>query len=293
MDLSVFFKLFDAQVKPMLLYASEVWGITQYKVIEAVHLFACKKLLNVSPRTPNTMVYGETGRYPLYIDSTIRAIGYWFRLQDMDLIRIPKQAFVSSQNRINFCADGLSNWAKSVKNCFDIYGFSEVWLNGGVGNAKVFMKVFRQRMVDCYQQDWTSKLNSSERFQTYRSFKSLLQPEQYLTDITINKFRVSMIKFRLGISDLRVNNRYRETVMTCPFCDHVENEMHFLIHCETYSQIRNKYIFRHRQFNSNHPLQLKCLLENENTTILRDVAMYIYYAFKKREELTQLRLLEQ
>ena len=77
-------------------------------------------------------------------------------------------------------------------------------INGGVGEAKHF----RQRMVDCYQQDWTSKLNSSERFQTYHSFKSLLQPEQYLTVVTINKFRANnMVKLRLGINDLKVNNK--------------------------------------------------------------------------------------
>ena len=35
-------------------YASEIWGMTQYKVIEAVHLFARKKLLNVRPRTSKT-----------------------------------------------------------------------------------------------------------------------------------------------------------------------------------------------------------------------------------------------
>ena len=64
---AIFLKLFDVQVKPMLLYGSEVWGLCSHKPIEMVHTFALKKLLNVSPRTPNDMVYGETGRYPLYI----------------------------------------------------------------------------------------------------------------------------------------------------------------------------------------------------------------------------------
>jgi hypothetical protein len=34
LNLSFFFKLFDAQVKPMLLYASEVWGTSQFSVVE-------------------------------------------------------------------------------------------------------------------------------------------------------------------------------------------------------------------------------------------------------------------
>ena len=48
---SIFFKLFDAQVQPMLSYGAEVWGL-----IERIHLLALKRLLNISFRTPNIMV---------------------------------------------------------------------------------------------------------------------------------------------------------------------------------------------------------------------------------------------
>ena len=79
-DSSLFFKLFDCQVKPMLLYASDIWGTTNIHVIETAHLFACKRLLNVSDKTPSNMIYGETGRYQLLIDSTIRSLRYWLKI---------------------------------------------------------------------------------------------------------------------------------------------------------------------------------------------------------------------
>ena len=60
----------------MLLYACEVWGISRPANIETAHLFACQRLLSVSDKTPNHMVVGETGRYPLYIDSTISSLRY-------------------------------------------------------------------------------------------------------------------------------------------------------------------------------------------------------------------------
>ena len=100
MDSTVFFKLFDAQVKPLLLYAAEIWGFTRFHSIESPHLFACKRFLNVSPKTPNAMVYGELGRYPLYIDSTLRALKYWFKLQSFFLVRIPRQAYEMDKNRL-------------------------------------------------------------------------------------------------------------------------------------------------------------------------------------------------
>ena len=64
---TIFLKMFDDQMKPMLLNDSEIWGLKEYRSVEMVHTFALKKLLNVSPRTPKDMVYGETGRFPLYI----------------------------------------------------------------------------------------------------------------------------------------------------------------------------------------------------------------------------------
>ena len=89
----LFFKLFDAQIRPILLYGSELWGLYKQVEIESVHLFALKKLLNVSPKTPNDMVYGETGRHPLYVFSYASCIKYWLRLTRMDNTRLPRMAY--------------------------------------------------------------------------------------------------------------------------------------------------------------------------------------------------------
>ena len=51
--------MFDAQIKPMLLYGLEILGLKECKSVEKVHTFVLKKLLNVSPRTPNDMAYGD------------------------------------------------------------------------------------------------------------------------------------------------------------------------------------------------------------------------------------------
>lgn len=85
-DPSIFFKLFDAQVKPMLLYSAKIWGMSRFQTIESPHLFACKRLLQVSPKSPNLMAYGELGRYPLFVDCILKAIRYWFKLQKNESI---------------------------------------------------------------------------------------------------------------------------------------------------------------------------------------------------------------
>ena len=43
-----FLKMFDAQIKPMLLYGSEICGLKEYKSVEKVQTFALKKCSNVS-----------------------------------------------------------------------------------------------------------------------------------------------------------------------------------------------------------------------------------------------------
>jgi hypothetical protein len=133
-DLCMFFKLFDAQVKPMILYASEIWGYLHLHAIETVHMFACKRFLNVNIKTPNIMVYGDLGRFPLYIDSTLYVVRYWFKLQKMALDRIPKQVYIMLLNRFQGRDRDTSerhNWAYAVKRCFDTHGFSHVWIHGG------------------------------------------------------------------------------------------------------------------------------------------------------------------
>ena len=76
---NVFFKLFDAQV-PVLMYGSETWGTHQLGDIEKVHMFACKRFLNTGMKTPNKMVLGDLGRYPMYTTYAVQCIKYWFRI---------------------------------------------------------------------------------------------------------------------------------------------------------------------------------------------------------------------
>ena len=45
-DWGVFSKIFDAQIQPALLYASEMWGTGRVETVKKVHLFAIKRFLN-------------------------------------------------------------------------------------------------------------------------------------------------------------------------------------------------------------------------------------------------------
>jgi len=96
------------------------------------------------------------------------------------------------------------------------------------------------------------------------------------------KFRNVFIKFRLGIIDLKINKRYQVVSRICPFCENTENELHFLLYCTKYQELREKYILKY--YKNVHVSPLVFLLQNESLFVTRSVAMYIYYAMKLREE---------
>ena len=72
--------MFDSLVAPILLYGSEVWGVGKNDNIEKVHLQFLKRILGVRVTTPNCLVYGELGRYPLNINIKCRMLCFWSRL---------------------------------------------------------------------------------------------------------------------------------------------------------------------------------------------------------------------
>ena len=96
--------------------------MARFDRVERIQLFALKRLLGVSKKTPNCLVYGETGRHPWFIDSRVRAVGYWLRLLKMDEDRIPRQAYTkeldSNKKKLN--------WAKEIKNILNRAGFGYI-----------------------------------------------------------------------------------------------------------------------------------------------------------------------
>ena len=44
-------------------------------------------------RTPNDLVYGETNRYPLFVNSAVRCVRYWLKLTRMEASKLPSKAY--------------------------------------------------------------------------------------------------------------------------------------------------------------------------------------------------------
>ena len=176
------------------------------------------------------------------------------------------------------------SWACDVRNTLSKYGFRFVWDNQGVQNINGFLKVYKQRLVECFRQDWHGHLESSDRFTVYRIFKLDHSPEPYFACVPSNGLRKLLIRFRLGISDLLIHKtRYQANGARtdCPLCKYPsDNEMHFLFQCEYFADLREKYIPNKYCIFPCHAKLSSLMTDKDN---MNNLALYIFHCMKRRK----------
>ena len=279
MTFETYFKIFDAKVQPILLYSSEVWGLRRLENIEKVHLGACKRFLGVPIRTPNKMIYSELCRFPLYVNSYTNCLRYWFKLLEMEINRLPKKAY---QMLLNLDRDGKCCWASSVREILCETGFSFVWLQQGVGDVRCFLQLFKERLIDMFIQEWSGSLRDKERYENYRSFKTVFEKEKYIAGINVYCFRVAVSQIRLGVLPLNNNlKRFSDlpTDRNCICCTtKIEDEHHFLFECKLYHDLREKFLKK-----SVH-LPIHRLLAARDETHTYNLSKFVFHAISLRKQ---------
>jgi hypothetical protein len=95
--------------------------------------------------------------------------------------------------------------------------------------------------------------------------------------------------FRAGSHELEIERgRYRHTPREerlCSLCDKnaIENEFHFLLCCEFYTDIRISYIpSKYYTIPSLHKFNI--LMTSKHEPTIKAIATFLYYAFKRRQQ---------
>ena len=287
-SLEIFLKIFDSKIQPIMLYGAELWGLDKAaNLCEKVHLFGLKRFLDVDRRTPNDFVYGETNRYPITINSTIKCIRYWFKLLAMNADRLPHKAYTTLYN---LDERGKKNWVSNIKLCLFEYGFGHVWINQGVGSIPMFINAFRLRLVDCTWQNWEHHIRSSERFKTYSLFNCVnFSVKSYLTLNLSRAVRQITAKFRFGVSDICLHrfryNKQDGNNLLCPLCKKdKEDELHFVLVCPALQSLRERYIPA-KFYRDPCLFRLFILMSSDNESLVKRLSLYLYKAFKLRSTL--------
>ena len=119
---------------------------------------------------------------------------------------------------------------------------------------------------------------SSTRFSIYRQFKHCFEREYYVDVIWINSYRNALAQFRMGVSQINTH-KYRYSKLpeeiNCPFCENThESEIHFLLHCPVYRNVRTRYLVNYNRNISDQ--------EHKTQESILGMAKFLFFALQLR-----------
>ena len=225
--------LFDALVRPVLSYCCEIWVILGGKgalqCLEQVYIQFLRQLLGVPSRTSSKLVYAEFGTLPLKHGWLQQCLRYLSRLQQMSEHRLCKVAFQADMRL------GLG-WFAGLKDVLREY---DIRIPRSLGELDLVTSC--RTLKDTFILRGMTAEPHNHLQSTYFSFKSEYRCEPYITQSKSQAVRSTIARFRTGCHDwLQVGmGRYRQVdheERRCPSCpDCVEDEMHAIFHCPSYS----------------------------------------------------------
>ena len=269
-------KLFDQTVVPILLYGCEVYGFETIYSIEKNHLDFLKSILKLKKSTPNVMVYGEFGRYPLEVMIKTRMIKFWCKLLSGKNTKI--SCIMYKLMHYMYKKDIYKNkWISKTKNSIQDMGLN--WLNNDVQNIEAFCKSVTTRLQCQFVQNWNNDIYNSQKCLNYRLFKTTFTFENYITELSL-KSVITLAKFRTTNHKLPIEKgRWENTARNQRFCNlcninALGDEYHVLLECDFFKVQRQLYIPKYYWKHCN-TLKFASLLSNNRTKLLKKVSEFI------------------
>ena len=196
-DINNFMYIFDHTVKPVLLYSSEILGMFNIKsskkhsgkddvfeqiynllLAEKTNLTMCRYLLGVNKKTCKLALYGELGRYPLYINIIMNMIKYWLRLyQNTGEDSLLHEALAENIGMVN---NNQDCWLSCIENIFNECSLSHLYRNPRSIKNKNLLAI-KKFLETKFEKSWSQKLSNSEKLRTYRKFKNIFKFEKIFT----------------------------------------------------------------------------------------------------------------
>ena len=213
--------------------------------------FECQKL------TPNCILYGELGRYPITIQIKSRMVGFWQRIvnEKQDKIAHRLYKILLTMHEGDFFR---SKWLLSVKNGLILSGNQharDLQANVPLGLAKLV----EMKLIENFKQERGDTVSHSSKCINNRIFKTELEFEQYF-NLLPNDLATAVCHFRslnhkLPIEYGRLWGVERDD-RTCELCflNKLGDEFHYLFECSYFKDQRRKYLPRDL---SRHPNTFK------------------------------------
>ena len=221
------FKLFDAQIVPVLLYGSELWACFNCPNVEKVHIYACKRIRGISSQRPNHMIYSELGRHHLSVLASTRCVKYWLRLNKISSSRHMKMVYNMWKS---MAGEGKENWASVVEDLLCTNNFASAWGMDQCETKHVSWLNSSSVLQTVSFKTWHFRMVTSERYELYRTVKSALEKEKISGhDIQpANKENLHKVQARdQPDTNAQASVGENAVMLRCPLCNgETENEVH-------------------------------------------------------------------
>ena len=186
----------------------------------------------------------------------LEACRMYFKLENITEQRLVKKVFQWSSTH------GMS-WERRFRSFIDNIGLQHL-LDRSDMSLKSKLKCVKEKLNVIDSDTWKSKLwndvsqENGNKLRTYRLYKTDLIAENYVKLNMERSHRRILAKFRSGSLPLQVETgRYKKPKVPlenriCKFCSDntVEDEMHFLISCDFYSDLRRPLFDKARSCNT-------------------------------------------
>jgi len=260
-------------------YAAEVWGYSDYTCSNKVTERAMRAFLGVHRFTPLAFLYGDMMWLKPRYRRWLSMLRFWNRLISMDDNRIAKHIFLWDYNICN------NNWSYELKNIFN-----ELHLDHFENLSLCNIEMAKASIWEKMQQDWLNDVYATPKLRTYKLYKTELAVKNYVSMNLNRQERSVAAQFRSGILPLRVETgRFRGEAVEerlCTFCKQnvVEDEMHFLFHCDCYIDLKDNLnqIMHENHLDNKTEIEIVNFLFQNNP---RQIAKYLTSAFLKRRHI--------
>ena len=177
--------LFDALIKPIILYMSDFWGclaMQNNNPIDIVQNKFLKEMLGVQTQTPTYGILLDTGQTPLTLSAQKYCIKNWER------IAIQKKCnTLLNISYINSLRENLP-WPKRIKTCLSTNGLGNLFNSSSQLHVN---KIYFTRVVDIFHQNtFTDNRRKNNKLRTYALIKTDVGSDKYLEKIKISKIEL-------------------------------------------------------------------------------------------------------
>ena len=244
MPYSVYCKLYETLVEPILYYCAGIWGQKEYRLVNNVQNRAMRLFLGVTKTTSNVAKLGDMGWTPCIFKQHIEV----FRLR-LKLAGVSDDRLL---HKIHSWSRRLGrSWERMTDRLASRYDVSDV-MRAAAGATPSVIRSLKHALFRYHEEKWFIELwndrrsDNGNKLRTYRKYKKDLRPETYVTCYIPRHYRNVLAKFRCGSLPLHIETgRFNNTPLnerTCPFDDCIEDEQHFLIDCSFYDDLRHELI---------------------------------------------------